>query len=199
MPLFLVTGNDKISDNAISNLNQCTKEIVIIRDISTSYKRIYKLISKKRLSLSLLLKMYMCEIKRKKKLLNEQNSNFINLKIKSNNELINLIDQYQPEKVVLFRAGLIINKSVISTNVPILNIHCAKIPEYGGLGSINRAIEDQCHNQCATLHQVTTNIDSGIIYDTEPYILDAKKSYCYNEDIAYSAGIRLLKRTFGLA
>lgn len=76
-----------------------------------------------------------------------------------------------------------------------MNIHCAKVPEYGGLGSIERAIKNRALEQYATLHQVTTTIDKGEIFDLEPFYLDAQKSYCFNENTAYEAGLRLLSRT----
>jgi folate-dependent phosphoribosylglycinamide formyltransferase PurN len=95
---------------------------------------------------------------------------------------------------VLFRAGLIVGPAVLSTGVPVMNIHCARIPEYGGIGSIDRALRDGAYSQCATLHQVTTRIDEGEVHATEPYQLDPADGYCSNEDRAYDAGIRLLKR-----
>ena len=81
----------------------------------------------------------------------------------------------------LFRAGLIINKKVIDTGVKILNTHCARLPQYGGLASISRALKNKDYNQKATLHQVTKKIDSGIIFNELPYELSASKSYFENE------------------
>ena len=37
-------------------------------------------------------------------------------------------------KIILFKVGLIIRKSVIETGIQIFNIHAAKVPEYGGIG-----------------------------------------------------------------
>jgi methionyl-tRNA formyltransferase len=115
--------------------------------------------------------------------------------ITRNGDLVNIINLYAPQRVVLFRAGLIINKAVLATGVPIMNIHCAKIPEYGGIGSIAKALQENAFYQSATLHQVTEAIDQGIVFDTEPYELDPSTSYCMNEDSAYAAGYRLLVRT----
>lgn len=188
---IIVLGNDKISSWAYESLLSNTKsnKFSIVIDKSTSFKRLYKLIIKGRLSLFLVFKMIFSELLRKRNgLVKSKNS------IKSNNDLINLINQYKPPKIVLFRAGLIINKKVISLGVPLLNIHCAKVPEYGGLGSIQKAINDKSWKQCATLHQVTTTIDEGVVFDTEPYILFPNKLYFQNENIAYMAGIRLLIR-----
>ena len=61
-----------------------------------------------------------------------------------------------------------------------------------GLGSINRALNDCAFEQNASLHQVTSTIDKGLVIDVEPFLLNGEKSYCYNENIAYQAGLRLL-------
>ena len=67
--------------------------------------------------------------------------------ITNNKDLLALLNQHKPSRVVLFRAGLVINKDVISQGIPLLNIHCAKVPEYGGLGSIDRALKDNALNR----------------------------------------------------
>ena len=76
-----------------------------------------------------------------------------------------------------------------------MNIHCAKVPDYGGLGSIQKALDEKCYAQNSTLHQVTTTIDQGKVFDTESYKLDPNKSYFTNENIAYKSGLLLLQRT----
>jgi folate-dependent phosphoribosylglycinamide formyltransferase PurN len=115
-------------------------------------------------------------------------------RVKSNAELAQVIDLHSPRRVVLFRAGLIVGDAVLSIGVPIMNIHCATIPRYGGIGSIQRALDDGAYRQCATLHEVTRTIDDGAVHATEPYSLDPALCYCENENVAYGAGIRLLQR-----
>jgi len=188
---MLIVGDDKIAAKALEKIEKSSKALLIVKDKSTNVTRVLRLLIKKRMSTILLWKMVRCELKRKK--MNDTLP--INNKILNNRELIDIIDQYSPARIVLFRAGLLINKEVISKGVPLMNIHCAKIPEYGGLGSIHCALKDKAYKQCATLHQVTVSIDSGEIYDIEPYILNPEFSYCQNETIAYDAGIRLLQRT----
>jgi methionyl-tRNA formyltransferase len=117
--------------------------------------------------------------------------------ISSNQDLLQLIQALKPRQVFLFRAGLIINRQVIGAGADILNVHCAKVPEYGGLGSIARALADKAYEQHATLHRVTARIDEGEVLAVEPYRLDARLSYRRNEEIAYEAGIRLLTRELG--
>ena len=83
---------------------------------------------------------------------------------------------------------------MISLGVPLLNVHCAKIPEFGGIGSIAKALRNKSFEQEATLHKVSKKIDEGKVIDTEKFSLNPDASYCKNETIAYNAGIRLLKR-----
>jgi hypothetical protein len=191
MLTMLVIGKDRLSYKAINSLKYDAKSLVIVKDISTNLRRICKLIFKGTLQIDLLLKMFYCELIRKK----EYTYHHDMLRVKSNQDLIRLIKVYRPDRIILFRAGLIINNDIISMRTPIMNIHCAKIPEYGGIGSINKAIKDHSYAQCATLHEVITAIDCGRILDIEPYCLDLDKPYCYNEYVAYEAGIKLLQRT----
>ena len=60
--------------------------------------------------------------------------------IKNNHDLLEIIKTLEPFRLVLFRAGLIIDKSVIDDYVKILNIHAARVPIYGGIGSIQKAL-----------------------------------------------------------
>lgn len=192
MKTMLILGGDRIARSALSVL-KVTENLSIVIDQSTDIKRVARLIIKKRLPLLLVIKMLFCEIKRPKPLVFLPDLPVI----KSNKDLLALIGKIKPERIVLFRAGLVISKDVISIGIPLLNIHCAKLPEYSGLGSIYRAIRDNAIEQFATLHRVTTTIDEGEVFDIEPFRLDLENSYCFNEDIAYQAGIVLLKRTIG--
>ena len=80
--------------------------------------------------------------------------------------------------------------------IKILNIHCAKIPEYGGIGVLDRALNNKAYKQEATLHIITERIDDGEIVAVEPYELKKNISYKANEEIAYSAGTQLFKKYF---
>ena len=187
---MLILGGDSIAKRALSQLG-VSNDLVIVVDRSTNIIRIARLVLKRRLSPLLAVKMFFCELKRPNSEVSIEGFSVI----KSNDDLLHLIEINAPERIVLFRAGLVISSSVISSGIPLLNIHCAKIPEYGGLGSISRAMKDGAIEQAATLHRVTTTIDRGEVFDIETYQLDLGKSYCYNEDIAYNTGIKLLMRT----
>lgn len=190
MKTMLIIGGDRIAQKALESL-KASDSLMIVVDRSTSIKRVVRLLWKKRLSLLLVFKMLICEFRR--------SSTIVPLTslpgILNNKDLLMLLSKYKPERVVLFRAGLVINKEIIDQGIPILNIHCAKVPQYGGLGSIDRAIKDNALEQNATLHQVTTTIDGGQVFDIESFQLDTSRSYCHNESIAYQAGLKLLYRT----
>lgn len=192
MKTMLILGGDRIGQKAMEYLKE-SESLVIVVDRSTSIKRVAKLILRKRLSPILILKMLICEFRRP----SSDVPSIVSPGIVNNKDLLALLDTHKPERVVLFRAGLLINREVISQGIPLFNIHCANVPEYGGLGSIDRALKDNAFEQNATLHQVTTTIDEGQVFDVEPFRLDASKSYCHNEDFAYQAGLKLLYRTIG--
>lgn len=187
---LLIVGNDKFSGRAIEYLGTQNKQVMIVVDSSTNIRRVFHLLCKKRISFQLLCKMMLCSVLRK-----GRRPALAYDKISSNKGLQSIINENCIELVILFRAGLLINAETLAMGVPIFNIHCAKLPEYGGLGAIQKALLEGAYMQAATLHVVTKSIDEGKTLDTEPYSLDTEKSYCENEDVAYQAGIDLLKRT----
>ena len=112
--------------------------------------------------------------------------------VKSNSDLSLIIDSKKPSEVILFRAGLIIKSSLLNKGVKILNIHCTRLPDYGGIGTISRALRDRQYYQEATLHIVTSRIDEGEVIKTLQYKLEPSSCYCSNEMVAYQAGLTLL-------
>ena len=189
MSTIVILGNDKIGGRAYDEIKSI-RGIEIFIDRSTSIKRILKLIKKSKLSIFLALKMALSEVMRSGKKPKSDLS-----EIKNNHDLLEIIKTLEPFRLVLFRAGLIIDKSVIDTGVKILNIHAARVPDYGGIGSIQKALRDEAFEQCASLHIVTSKIDDGEVVDTEDFILDPQSSYFQNESIAYQAAIKLLIRS----
>jgi len=189
MKTLLILGNDKLSELAISKI-VLNKNLKILIDRSNNFKRVYKLLIKGVISPLLLIKMLYCEHKRK---------NLVSLKsfesIHSNKMLIGFVKKYKIKKIILFRASLIIDKKLIKKKIKILNIHAAKVPKYGGIGSIQKALKHKELNQYASLHLVKVAIDKGKVLDKEKYNLIPNKSYCYNEEVAYRAASKLLSRT----
>jgi len=190
---LILVGNDKIGKRSylkISSKEFDLSSFDFTMDASTSIFRIYRLIKNRRITLRCFFIISFSEVMRK----NAPPLKYAN-KIRSNEDLHNLIRKNSYGRVILFRSGLVINRKNLSLGVPFFNIHCASIPEYAGLCSIYRALKDGALNQQCCLHLVTTKIDdSSEILDTEPYILDQDRSYFWNEETAYEAGIRLLMR-----
>ncbi len=189
MKTLLILGNDKISQLVASKISS-NINLKILIDKSNNLKRIYKLLTKRVISPLLFIKMFYCEFKRK---------NFHSLKsfesIHDNKMLVSFVEKHNIKKIILFRAGLIIGKTLIKKKITILNIHAAKVPQYGGIGSIQKALKKKELNQYASLHLVKVAIDKGKVLDKEKYNLIPNKSYCYNEGIAYRAASKLLSRT----
>ncbi|WP_081740289.1 formyltransferase family protein [Afipia sp. P52-10] len=187
--IFLVLGDDKIC-RAFVRDNVVPESVKLIRDKSSAgIGRILRLVRKGVLTPKQVVQIALAETSRARA------PAYSAEEVSSSNELLKLVETYSPSKIILFRAGLIVNGKLLSSGLPIWNLHAAKIPEYGGLASISRALRDRAFHQCATLHVVTSRIDDGEVLDTEPYTLSADRSYAANEAVAYAAGSRLLRRT----
>ena len=189
--ILVIVGHDKIGNQAVKELELAgiPEEYMVLWDDSSSISRVLKLLKKRVLSVKLLFRMTLAEIKRKSVGLDKVYSS-----IRSTSELGEIISEHNVKIVLLFRAGLIINKKLIASQARFLNIHASRLPEFGGLGTIQKSIDEEAWDQCATLHEVEVKIDSGRIIDTEPYVLTGELSYFECEQKAYLSGITLLKK-----
>ena len=187
MKTLLLLGNDKISGEALGQIERINSLHICV-DHSTNWRRFSRLLARQSISPLLLIKMAFCELARPGSRPDPRLT-----KIRSNAGLISEIDRVTPSRLVFFRAGLIVNKALIAKGIPVLNIHAAEVPQYGGLGSIAKALADKAHEQAACLHRVTKRIDEGEVLAREKYNLNPSVSYCENEAIAYAAATRLLK------
>ena len=192
MKNLIVLGNDKIS-GAISDQIFRLESCVVYIDRSTNFTRVLKLLKRRVISLTLLAKMASCELLRQGR---KPDASLPS--IHKNEDLIQAIKNHRPDRLILFRAGLIIKKNVIATGIPILNIHAATVPDYGGIGSIDRALKNKAYKQFASLHIVTTRIDEGEVIDTVGYQLNPELTYCKNEETAYNAAQQLLLKTISI-
>lgn len=186
MKNLIIIGNDKIAGGISEQVSKFESCIVYV-DKSTNISRIIKLIKRRVISPALLTKMVVCEALRKGE---RPSAKFPS--IHKNEDLLSAIAAHNPGRLILFRAGLIVNSSVIAAGVPVLNIHAAIVPDFGGIGSIDRAIKSRAYAQYASLHVVTTRIDEGEIIDRVDYQLDPELSYFQNEEVAYRAAQQLL-------
>ena len=189
---LLVVSNDKISWHVL-NLLKNKNNLIFAADETTGVRRVLRLVFRRKISINLLVRMLISEIRRPSATKEKEVS-----RIRSNDQLLKLIRDKNPCRILLFRAGLIISREILSEGIPIFNIHCARLPEFGGIGAIWRAMQCGAIHQCATLHRITSRIDEGEVIDTEGYTLDTGKSYGYNENLAYEAGGRLLERVADL-
>jgi methionyl-tRNA formyltransferase len=187
MQTLVVVGNDKLGRRLLARLGDHSKSMITL-DHSASLKRTWRLLRRGSLKVSWLFRMAIAELTR------EDTRVTITQHISSNTDLLRIIRHNNIDQVYLFRAGLIVNRKVLDCGVQILNTHCGRIPDYGGLGAIPRALAEKAYDQVATLHRVTVTIDDGEVLDVEPYLLNPDISYRENEDTAYEAGIRLLLR-----
>tara|TARA_B100001093_G_C26772413_1_gene990822 strand:- start:738 stop:1343 length:606 start_codon:yes stop_codon:yes gene_type:complete len=188
LSLLVILGNDKLGGLALSKIDHQDRLHLQI-DRSSNYRRVIRLVGKGVISIDLVIKMFLSEYKRRGQ---KPSGNYHG--IQRNSDLIRSLSTLKPTEVVLFRAGLIINKEVLGMGIPIYNIHAARVPEYGGLGSIARALKDGALEQFASLHTVTSKIDEGKLLDSENFLLSQKASYFENEQTAYSAAICVLIR-----
>lgn len=186
MKTLLIIGNDKASSWLGNRINQLDlKDVTLVVDKSTNFKRIKNILFKRRMSISTLIKIMWAEICRKR--LSFQAIT----QIQSNQDLLNCIEKFNPDRVLCFRCGLIINRTVLATGVPVYNIHVSDLPQFPGLGTIAKAINAKAWHQNACLHYIDEGIDTGDIIQKEPYELSPVNSYKTNEDTAYLAGLNL--------
>ncbi len=189
MNTIVVVGNDRICRGLVARLSRSRRHYILLIDKSMTLQRVWRVLSRGRLRLRDFVRMAVAELMRANPEI-PQSLEFSS--IRNNADLLEQILIHQATTVYLFRAGLIINKSILERDVEVLNLHCAKIPEYGGLAAIARALRDKAYEQFATLHRVTEAIDRGEVVRQIPYRLSPTLSYRENEDLAYETGIQLL-------
>jgi hypothetical protein len=158
-------------------------------DDSSSLRRTIRLVRRGTLPPAVLVQMAFAEWRR------ADASVDVALRVRSNRDLLDIARANTIGRVYLFRAGLIVSRSVLDSGLDVLNVHCARVPEFGGIGSIARALAAEAFDQLATLHRVTERIDEGEVLRTRPYRLDPAAPYWKNEDAAYAAGVALLLET----
>ena len=185
--VLVLVGNDKRGRAFLAQESRNYDVRFAVSIGSHSIRRIVKLLRRGSLSLPVLVKMTWAEIRRPFHRIPALAS------IKTNSDLLQLIQAQHIDQVILFHVGMIIRRKVLETGVTVYNIHCARLPEYGGLMAIQRALDKGDFQQEATLHIINEQVDSGETVQTIPFLLDAEKSYGANEDTAFDAGEALLR------
>ena len=187
MRTLLLVGDDKIGRRLIRRIT-LGGDVTVAIDASFSVGRVWRLLRRRAINVRGIAQMALAEFQRPREARPRLTE------VRSNKELLTLMRAERPDRVVLFRAGLIVNGAVIDSGPELLNVHCAKLPQFAGLGAVGRALDEKDYDQCATMHHVTNKIDAGEVVVIEPYSLDPARSYCDNEDTAYEAGIQLILR-----
>ena len=183
MKVVYVIGDDKIGRKA---MNLLADDQIIYRNQTVDALRVLKLIRRRVVTYCEVFKMLIADLQRKKVKVRDYPI------IKSNCEMMEMVEREKPDVVICFRAGLVLSKKVLDLTPRFLNIHCADLPEFGGIGTISRAIKAQKLNQNACLHEIILEIDSGEVLHKEPYQLSQCNTYIDNEDVAYLAGYKIL-------
>jgi methionyl-tRNA formyltransferase len=186
MKSAVLIGDDKLGRRLIQRLESIDDTMIVI-DRSQSLSRVYRLLQRRSLTLRSLQQMGWADLCRQDTQVSGSYPS-----ISSNQELLEFLESRQISRLFLFRAGLIIGRKLLDADVVLINVHCARLPDYGGIGVISRALKDRAFDQEATAHIVTEDIDRGEIVATRPYQLARDQSYRENEDRAYLAGIELL-------
>ena len=183
---LVLVGNDKKGRQFIHRYARQYNVSIVVQDGSRSIRRVIKLLRRGSLSIPVLLKMTWAELRRPYFRIPDLPH------IKTNSELVDIINDQKIEQIVLYHVGLIIRAKVLQTGVEVVNIHSAKLPAYAGLMAIHRALQAHDYAQQTTLHYVNEKVDDGKTITTMPFELAGSKSYMENEDIAFQAGETLL-------
>jgi methionyl-tRNA formyltransferase len=183
MKSIYIIGDDKIGRRAMNALGQ---DKLIFRNQAVSSLRVLKLIRRNAVDFRDIVKMGWADLGRENQDIAEYPI------VKTNGDLVRYIADEKPDRVVCYRAGLVLNRQVLRLGPQFLNIHCADLPDFGGLGSIPRALRAGAFDQNACLHEMSLEIDAGRVLHRESYQLSHAKTYRENEDLAYAAGRKIL-------
>lgn len=187
---LLVVGDDKTGRRLLAHLGP-SPDLAVVLDHSATPGRVWRLLRRGALPWPLLARMALAEWLRQDWPRPDLPA------VAASRDLVRAARDCGAERILLFRAGIIIDAEGLAAGIPFLNVHCASLDGFGGLGAIARALAAGALEQQATLHRVTARIDQGEILDREPYRLDPALGYRASEDLAYDAGIRLVLRTLG--
>ena len=114
------------------------------------------------------------------------------LRIDFDQELINVINKYNPEIIILAGFMRILTDIFINTyQGKILNIHPSLLPKYPGLNTHQKAIDAKDNVHGASVHFVTTKLDGGPVV--------AQKTIKINhEESSEALAKRVLKKEYEL-
>ena len=184
--IILIIGDDRMGRKAMASLHAALPDIPIYRNRSGGPKRIIKLIRKKIIPLPAVIAMAWAELRRPV----SPAPDFPVLL--TNQDVRSMLEREKPDQVICFRAGLVLTEKTLSCEPEFLNLHYTDLPEWGGLGTIYKALKAKAYEQNACLHEMVGEIDAGEVYHRQAYRLDPCKGYKENEDTGFEAGLSLL-------
>ncbi len=183
MKTIYIIGDDKLGR---ASMNALDAGSLVYRNQSVGSRRVLKLLRKKIIRLSDIIEMGVAELLRKSPTVPDFPI------VKTNGDVRRILEDERPDRVVCFRAGLVLSREVLNLGPEFLNIHCADLPEFGGLGAIRRALSQGALAQNACLHEMVAEIDAGRVFHKEPFELSQSVSFAENEERAYQAGRKIL-------
>lgn len=94
-------------------------------------------------------------------------------------QFMSIVKKQNPEMMVATMCGLI-KKELLSLNIPILNVHTSKLPEFKGMNCVEWAIWYGKDIWC-THHRMAPEIDAG----------DILEQYCLEDNARFTKGVAI--------
>ena len=123
-------------------------------------------------------------------------SKYHNVATVNSKKVITLIQETQPE-LILISGTRIISKKVLScTNAKFINIHVGITPKYRGVHGGYWALANSDSENCGvTLHQVDEGIDTGQVIAQNTIEITSEDNFTTYPFLQISEGLNLLKKT----
>lgn len=189
---LLFVGDDALAEACVDRLRfgEQWGRVDVAKDVSLTARKVLRLLGRRSLALRHLLRMAWAM------LLRRRSGGLDAVRgIRGNAQLATLLDAGRYDLVVMYRVSLIVDAANIAKPPLFLNVHCGRLPEYGGLAALCRALDNGDLEQAAVAHRVTKKIDDPeTIVDSESFLLDPRARYAANEERASRAGCRLVRR-----
>lgn len=118
------------------------------------------------------------------------------VKIRKNEEFIQILKEISPDVMIVVAFGQILSKEIL--NLPkygCINIHASLLPKYRGAAPIQWAVIDGEEKTGVTTMQMDEGIDTGDIIETVEIILDKKETGGSLFDKLSNAGAKLIVQT----
>ncbi len=188
-PIIILTNANSISARAIItkclNINQRIEKVIIIKQNSTYYLKLFKFVAKRvgviealvfsfqKLILEFIHEVFFCELKSIQNLISEHNIPSLLIKgTKSwQNEARKSIDQCQSKVILIGQTGILGPEfNLVKNDRLFLNCHPGYLPNYRGLDSFKWTLADKNFKLFAsTIHIVRDKIDAGEIVNIKPF------------------------------